>query len=294
MDEITSHLKKSYDNKANNAELDPEKVQQFYDTSTSLIENAIDKYSVIKNTINDTNIENWYINGIKMLYSKDAFVKTPEAGYFDWDSFAGQNASISIKEGIASTFLYKTTTTYIIKYDQIFKAINELKINTDYVLVCFGINVQNFLRQFPTNDLSEKSYDGIPIFEFEAYGAVRSSLFVLKKADLPEISTKELSAELVKEYSIENRGKTHKIYSSVLNLHTAADSVKEDIDIHEDEIGKSVILNLMFNLEVKWKKVINIVQLITYSPYNQDGILNELTDIKPIKEKKKTDDNSDQ
>lgn len=290
MDEIIAHLKKSYESKAINAELDPEKVQQFYDISTNLIENTINNYSVINNTINDTNIENWYINGIKMLYSKDAFVKNPEAGYFDWDSFAGQNASISIKEGIASTFLYKTTTTYIIKYDQIFKAINELKINTDYVLVCFGINVQNFLRQFPTNALSEKSYDGIPIFEFESYGVVRSSVFVLKKVDLPEISTKDLLAELIKEYSLQNRGKTHKIYSSVLNLNTAADSVKEDIEIDEAEVGKSVILNLMFNLEVKWKKVINIVQLITYSQYNQDGILNELTDIKAIVETKNTED----
>ncbi|MBK8369543.1 MAG: hypothetical protein IPL10_19760 [Bacteroidetes bacterium] len=290
VDQITTHFKKSYENKAINAEPDSEKVQQFYDSSTAILEEAIDSYSEINNSIEDANADKWYINGIKMLYSKDAFVKNPEASYHEWESFAGRNGSILIKEGIASTFSYKTSITYIIKYEQIFKAIDQLKINSDYVLICFGINIENLQRQYPVNGLSLSSYNGVSIYEFESYGAIKSAIFVLKKEDLPEISTKELSGEVVAEYSLENRGKRHKIYSSVLNLNTAADSVKQDLKIDEGDIGKSVILNLMFALEVKWKRMMNVIQLITYSTYEQNGILNELSDIKAIVETKKIED----
>lgn len=282
MDQIKAHLEKSYNSSIANATLDNVKIQQFYDSSSPIVEDAITSYSSINNIIDTEETDKLYISGIKMLYSKDAFVETPEATYFDFDTFTAEQTSIKIKEGVATAFLHKITVTYLIKREDTFKAIEKLNINTDYVIICFGFYINNFLKQFKADGLSLSSYKGIPIYEFESYGVIKSSVFVIKKTDLPEITTNSLSKEVIDEYSLINIGKVHKVYSSILNLNTAAESVRANLNFNEDEIGTSVILNILFNLEVKWKRKAEVIQLNIYNSYEQQGILNELSEIKLI------------
>ena len=53
-------------------------------------------------------------------------------------------------------------------------------------------------------------------------------------------------------------------------------------DKSDDEMRKSVLLNIIISTEFKWKKNIEVIQLRQYSEFFQKGIANKLDDVKPI------------
>jgi hypothetical protein len=113
IDELKSNLQEAYDNNALNLPISEEKINQFENSTKERIEETYDKISLISNSSAiEGDSDKWYVNGQKVLESKDAFSENPEVHLMEFDSFLASFLSNRIVDGVSSTFLFKKTKTY--------------------------------------------------------------------------------------------------------------------------------------------------------------------------------------
>ena len=74
----------------------------------------------------------------------------------------------------------------------------------------------------------------------------------------------------------------------MIDLNATTDEVYNENkqDKSDDELRKSVLLNIIISTEFKWKKNIEIIQLRQYSEFFEKGIANKLDDVKPFANEK--------
>jgi hypothetical protein len=229
-----------------------------------------------------------------MLQDKDALYENPEVHHMEFDSFLASVLSDRIIDGVASTFFLKKTKTYLFKQNDFFNAIDKFGLTEQNVIVAYGFNIENYINQHKVPGLSTEKYKKTSIYSFKGSQLVNTAIFILRKSDLPFISTKPISKEIIKKYS-SNKKYSLKRISDKINLHTSIidlnntseeilNEIKEGKD--EDEIKKSVLMSIIISVEILWKKSINIIQLIEFSEYKQKGLPNKISDIEPIGKKK--------
>lgn len=282
IDTLKEKLLNEYQQNAITIPISKEKIAQFENSTKEIIENRIDSFNKISRKADITGeTDKWYVNGQQMLQSKDAFSEKPEVHHIDFDSFLASVLSRNISEGIASTFFYKKSETYLLKQEDIFKAIDRLKINNEYLIVSFGINIEHYINNLKIPNLSLQKYKDIDICSYNGSRPVDSSLFLLKKTDLPFISTKEIEKEQIDKYSLNKISDSMNLYTSILDLNeTSKEIFNENKDgKEEDEIRKSVLMSIIISTEIKWKKNVNVINLIEYSKYRQKGLPNNLNEI---------------
>ena len=280
------NLERNYSTNALNLPISDDKVLHFNKSSSLIIESSFDDLMLVNNKsdFQDENPDKWYVNGERSLHSKDAFSDNPESHYTNYDSFLASNISRRLKEGLSETFLYKRTKSFLLKSADIFKAIHRLKIDKRYVIVNFGVYLDYHINQLKIPNLSINDYNGINICSIDGSGLVGNSLFIIKKSNLPSISTKPIDAELKAKYSLKKISNKINLFSSVIDLNKTTPEILVEIkkDKSIEELKKSVLLSLIISAEIKWKKEIEIIQLEEYSEYSQNGIVAKLEDVHPI------------
>jgi len=289
IDEFKSTLQEAYDNNALTLPISEVKILQFKKSTTNRIEGVIDEISVISNSkAIEGESDKWYVNGQRMLQSKDAFSDNPEVHHLEFDSFLASVLSRRIVEGLASTFLYKRTKSYLFKYTDFFNAIDKFELTDNHFIVAFGVNIENFINQHKVAGLSTEKYKETNIYSFIGSQLVNNSMFILRKSDLPFISTKPISDEIIEKYSLKKISDKINLFSSIIDLNDTSEEIynenkegKED-----DEIKKSVLMSIIISVELLWKKNIDVIQLIEFSEYRQKGLPNELKEIETFEKKK--------
>ena len=289
IDVFKSNLEEAYNNNALTLPISDEKVLQFENSTTKIIEGVIDKISAISNSNEiEGESDKWYVNGQRMLQSKDAFSETPEVHHLEFDSFLASVLSRRIIEGLGSTFLYKRTKTYLFKYTDFFNAIDKFGLTENHVIVAFGINIENYINQHKISGLSVEKYKETNIYSFNGSQLVNNSMFILRKSDLPFITTKPISDEIIKKYSLKNISDKINLHSSIIDLNNTSEEIlnenKEGKE--EDEIKKSVLMSIIVSVEFLWKKNIDVIQLTEFSEYRQKGLPNKLSEIELFEKKK--------
>lgn len=290
IESLKSNLEGAYNANALNLPISDEKVLQFENSTTSIIETTVENIMLVNNeaVIEDDNTDKWYVNGQRMLQSKDAFSNNPEVHHIDYDSFLASMISRSLNEGLSETFFYKRTKSLLLKSEDIFKAIDRLTIDSGYVIINFGLSLDYFINQLKVAELSSNKYKDINIYSFNGSHLVRDSLFILKKSDLPNISTRPINGDLIAKYTLKKISDTINLYSSVIDLNNTSEEIfnENKQDKSDEELRKSVLLSIIISTEFKWKKEIEVIQLNQHSEYLQKGIANKLDDVKPIDEEK--------
>lgn len=290
IESLKSNLEGAYNANALNLPISDEKVLQFENSTTSIIETTVENIMLVNNeaVIEDDNTDKWYVNGQRMLQSKDAFSNNPEVHHIDYDSFLASMISRSLNEGLSETFFYKRTKSLLLKSEDIFKAIDRLTIDSGYVIINFGLSLDYFINQLKVAELSSNKYKDINIYSFNGSHLVRDSLFILKKSDLPNISTRPIDGDLIAKYTLKKISDTINLYSSVIDLNNTSEEIfnENKQDKSDEELRKSVLLSIIISTEFKWKKEIEVIQLNQHSEYLQKGIANKLDDVKPIDEEK--------
>lgn len=291
IDTLKSSLEVAYENNALNLTLSEDKIGQFKGSTKGILESAFASLNPINNvkSISDTESDKWYVNGQRMLQSKDAFSENPEAHHIDFDTFLGTVASKSLKEGLSEVFLRKNSKSYLLKPEDLFKAIDLLKVDEKYVIVNFGINLDRFINQIKVPKLSREAYNKIKIHSFNGSHIVRDSLFILKQSDLPNVTSKPIEDGVIEKYSLEKISDSMNLYCAVLDMNQVNEEIFKENEQNksEDEIRKSVLLSIIFSIEYKWKRNIEVIQLRQNSEFRQQGIANKLEEIIPL-EKEKT------
>lgn len=283
-------LESSYNVNALNLPVSNSKVRQFEYSTKTIIESTIAKINKINNeeSIQDDNSDKWYVNGQKMLQSKDAFSDNPEVHYSEFDSFLASSVSKDLEYVLSETLFYKKIKSFLLKPEDFFKAINRLAIDDSYVIINFGINIEFFINHFKVPELSTEKYRNINIYSFNGSLLVKDSLFILKKCDLPNITTEPVDNKTITKYSLNKISDVINLHSSVIDLNSTSEDVyiENKQDKSDDELKKSVLLNIIISTEFKWKKNIVVIQLKQYSDYLQKGLVNKLDDVNSINEEK--------
>lgn len=284
LDKFKLALKESYEENAVQMQISSDKVHQFEETTETIITSAFEKIMLVNNNdiINDDNTDTWYVNGQRMVQSKDAFSDNPEAHHLNYDSFLASVIENNIYEGLAQTFYFKRTKSYLLKPEDIFKGIDKLGIDDNFVIVNFGLNLDFFINHLKVAELSNDKYKNVNVYSFNGSRLVRDALFVLKKSDLPNISTLPIDNEVIKKYSLSKISDKINLYSSVIDLNETSDEIINESknDKSEAELRKSVLLSIYIIAEIKWKKNIKVIQLNQHSDYLQRGIAHKLSDVK--------------
>jgi hypothetical protein len=284
--EFKKKLQNEYEKGAVNLTIDGEKVKSFYGKTSEIIENIIGVYKSINSTKNiTTDYNRWFINGKRMIQEKDAFSEEPEAHHDNFDTFLAETISSDIREKIANTFILNQPKSYLIKSGELFSAIEHLKINENYIIISFDINIPNYIKHHQINGLSDNNFNGIDLINLPSSHAVRNSLFIIKKEDLPSIQSNEIPAESITKYQLEKISKEINLYASVIDLNNADPAIIEGNlkDTSEEDLKKSVLLSIVQSIEIRWKKSSPLVQLIEYSEYRHKGLPNDLSDIIPFR-----------
>ncbi len=288
IDTFKSNLQEAYSNNALTLPIAQDKVTLFENSTSSLIEKTFEKYQVLSNSEEfDGETDKWYVNGQRMLQSKDAFSENPEVHHIDFDSFLASLASRRIGEGISSTFLYKTTKTYLLNPNDIFDAIDKLT-NDQYFLISFGLNIEYYINHYKIPGLTLDKYNDIDLFAFKGTQEVNTSIFVIRKLDLPKISTKPITEEIIQKYSLNKISDKLNLYSSIIDLNNTSEEIFNENrgDKADEEIRKSVLLSIIISTEILWKKNIDLIQLIEFSEYRQNGLPNKINEVEPIEKRK--------
>jgi len=290
IDDFKSNLEKAYKANAENLPISEIKVSEFEKATRENIENTIEELQKIGNptTIGDSETDKWYVNGQQMLQDKDAFSENPEVHHIDYESFLSSVVSRNLKEGIGETFGYKKSKSYLLKPEDFFKAIDKLGIDENYAIVNFGINIDYFKNQLKISELSETIYKVTDIYNLTSSYNVRDSFFILKKSDLPNITTKPIEKEIIEKYILNKISDKINLYSSVIDLKKTTIEVfnENKQGKTDDELKKSVLLSVIISTEIKWKKNIEVIQLRQYSEFFQEGVPNNLDEVKQIDNEK--------
>ncbi|OYU95970.1 MAG: hypothetical protein CFE21_06025 [Bacteroidetes bacterium B1(2017)] len=281
-----SNLENAYHTNALTLPISEKKVTEFETATKVTVELAIEKLQPINNPapIQDGNSDKWYVNGQKMLQDKDAFTENPEVHHMEFDSFLASVVSRSLNDGLGEIFLRKRSKSYLLKLEDFFQGMDKLAINENFVIVNFGINLDYFIDHLEIPGLSIDKYNNINIHSFNGSYLVRDSLFVLKKSDLPNISTKLIDGKIIAKYSLKKISEAINLYTSVIDLNNTSSEIfnENKQDKSDEDLKKSVLLSIIISTEFKWKRDIEVIQLRQYSEFLQNGIANKLDEIKPI------------
>lgn len=106
-------------------------------------------------------------------------------------------------------------------------------------------------------------------------------LFVIPKSDLPILKYNTLNQGDVDTLELDLINEEKKLYASVIDLTQEANAAHRDQwndDRHENPL-ESVQLTLAFASELIWKVNRDVVQLNMVSPYQEQGIKDDLNNI---------------
>jgi hypothetical protein len=291
INKFQSRLEEEFKILEQSQEIPPDNRRRFKNDSTNLIREVFIKYKEIfksstidTNEINNENYNSISWKGSTTLSQKCAYCDDQGGDNSDYYSGFAKSIIKDIHALIGKSFSFNNTRSYLIKREYIFSAIDNLKINGEYVILNFGVNLSNFEEKKTGKKLVEGKYNGIEIVNLREASTnfTRYSIFVLKKTDLPNILFKDIPIDLIKRYKLKEPDEDFKISISMLDLFEEKNSdirkVFEGSNIDKD-LMKYVFLAIMFNLEIRWKKDIKMVQLTTYSRYEDIGLPVKVSDI---------------
>lgn len=261
------------------AELSQDKIENFKANSIELIANAFDVYTPILNEIDFTNSETEVLRiglqGTRRLMLKQAFTEG-DIPHMNYDTIFGELiASEELNRYIPNSFLTARTRRYLIERNEITAALKNLKYNSStHVIV--GVN---FVSHSISADLDfVKDIINLPSRFF------RDVLFVIPRSDLPVLKYNTLTQDDIDALHLTLVNEDKKLYASVIDLTQEANAIHREQwndDRHENPL-QSVQLTLAFATELIWKENRDVVQLNMVSPYQEQGIKDDLSSIEPF------------
>lgn len=268
---------------------DPEIIKQFEEANKALVKHTIDEYKTVLNTnLITVDFKKWSSVGFTAIFDKAAFCKNQGTDYIGHIEFLGQKFSDSFKRAFSIILRQQKTMTYLIKENEIFGGLNELKLNpSKHIIISFGLRY--FLDQalqkrvYGLNrSLDQYSLHNIPLCNFNEYDSlwVDRSFFILNKEDLPYLHIGATEKETIEKYELDILDSDINLYGKIIDLHQRQDIQLELAPTNpKKDLNKSVLTYLAINTEFRIKNGIKIVQIVLFSDYKQKGLPNSVNEI---------------
>jgi len=281
-----SKIEEDYEKTEIEQKISDEKREKFENSSKDIINNAISQYKSINNEEEIKKYYNsWYIHGERAIIDKSAFTEDTDTHDLNYDSFLAGHISNKFQQGISETFFYTKSKSYLLKEEDIFPAIDRLKIDNEYLIVSFDQNIDWLKESLNIAGLKKDSYNGLELINFpiSSYHLVGQSFFILKKMDLPNILHLKIEESEIRKYSLDNIYEKIHLFSSIIDLNDNREILEELKPSNPDkDLRKQVLINLSLVTEIRWKKNINNIMIKTFSKYRERGILDNLRDVNKI------------
>jgi hypothetical protein len=277
--ELKQHIDDAIIERRVSAELSPDKISNFKTNSTAIIAKAFDAYLPIINETDFTTTEaeklRIGLQGSNRLMPKQAFTEG-DIPHMNYDTIYGELlVSEVVNRYIPNSFLTARTRRYLIEREEIPNALKQLKYDKS-THVIIGVNFVSH-SVLANNDYLEDVIN-LPSRFF------RDVLFVLPKKDLPVIKYNTLNPEDVDALQLELINEEKKLYASVIDLtceENATHREQWNNERNENPL-ESVQLTLAFAAELIWKVNKDVVQFNMVSPFQEQGIKNEIGEITPF------------
>lgn len=264
-----------------NADIDPSKELNFYLSSADAIVKAMKQFDKIRNEKkNFTGVptRTFGVNGMINLFQKSAFT-SGDIPHLNSDSILAQQIIYqNINTYIPNTFLSARKKRYLLKKADLVRGIGKLGFDGDnHIIVGMNLNIygvddfekiENYTINIPSTTL-------------------RNVLYVLPKTDLPIIRHKDLKLEEQRMLQLGILNDKVKLYGSLIDLSDDNNSPhrekwnESEVDFRKDP---KVQLVLAFITEIVWKLDANVVQINVENSMQEQGVVNELTDIEKFSE----------
>lgn len=279
--ELKRRIEEAIVQKRISAELSPDKIAAFKSNSIELITKAFDMYKPILNETNFVETESEKlrigIQGTKRLMPKQAFTEG-DIPHMNYDTIFGELVvSEEIHRYIPNSFLTARTRRYLIERSEIPSALRQLKYSKESHII-IGVN-------FAKHNVSSKLNYLEDIIDLPSR-FFRDVLFILPKSDLPVLKYNALNEETIGALELDLIDEEKMLYASVIDLTQEKNVAHREQwnNNAQDNPQQSVQLTLAFATELIWKVKKDVVQLNMVSPFQEQGIKDEITDIEPFKD----------
>lgn len=267
-----------------------DKIQQFFESSKQILDKTFKKFNRLDNKkAKPEGIEYdvYNIQGLVNVTNKGTFADDG-VDHLNFDTFLAESASSNYGDRFFQIFNAVATKKYIFDQENIFKAIDKLKLNaSDHVLLAFGfININYYIENLKIAGLTNSNYNGVQILFFPGriYG-ISNSIFAVAKANLPWLEYKDFDGKTQTLYELEPILPVYKIYAGVSDLHTnkhLRDQIIKEGNADDKDLHKSVWQGIMFVTIARFLKSRDIVQLLIRNDFENQRKLNKVDDVSEL------------
>jgi hypothetical protein len=276
IDNLEKDIKKEIGQKKLNAELDQQKIQQFYSRSNEILSLAFEEYKPLfaeRNEEFENSDLRIPIYGGKTLMSKSAF--TDGYPFLNYDSvFASAIAVNNIKQLIPNSFSTARTARYLFSSKNVLTAISKAIGNLNNVII-IGMNIGYALREI----INESKFKTIIKYYPSTGYKSQDTLYILSKDDLPAI---EYTKPKENTEKLELINEDLQIYASVNEINIEKN---EEIELNSKDLDLKVELEIYLSSVIYWKNDRDIIQINITSEFEEQGIQNDINDIVPLRNK---------
>jgi hypothetical protein len=280
--ELKDEIEKRIDYVKETKPLSEEKIAQFLSETDTIVNNGIKFYKDIYNPYDKDVVYDKMkltLSGARDLIEKSAFVDE-EIPHFNFSSIMAESVSEgSIKRFFPTSFISGATHKYLFSPEQINEAIEITKRNVEDNVIVLGFNIDYQFKERILNEHPETKFFFCSQYWF------KNNLFILKKSDLPVIRKRAPEKDVVKKYRLSPTSDGSTIYGSVLDMASEENlEVKEEwLELEEEEIIKNKVQVMVWMLWlILWKKERQIIQISIDNRQEEQGVKNDIKDIKPL------------
>ncbi|MDB5024559.1 MAG: hypothetical protein JWP78_2314 [Mucilaginibacter sp.] len=263
-----------------------EKKASFFEKSSTIIAARINAYQNILNErpvtedFNSSTVRGGYI-----LYQKAAFANDQGITYLNYDTFFASEIAAKITRQVIGLFRNKTNASYVFRAAQLFQAIDRLQlIPRENVLLNSSIAIDVVNSTLKNTHLSPEQYQGIPIINirYTDQNILRSSLIAIKKSDLPSFNYAAPDPQDIERFNLKPINADIGLYAGVIDLNEEEQFKALFPNEPAETLDASVLMDLDFRLEVRWKNKVKAVRLELYSDFYELGTVNDLGEVQPF------------
>ncbi len=278
-----------------NQPVSPEKEKKFWESSKQIIEEAILADADVTNKtikVEDKNYRKpFFIAGDKLLTLKSDFVGDQPYDHLNYDSFLAEHVANNMRSAISETFLMVTTQGYLLKEEDLFRAIDNLKITenpNDFIIISFKNNIEYYINVLKVPELNGTKYKQVELIDkWNCNGRIVGfTFFILRKTDLPYLEFKAPASRWGIAWKNEELIIPDKhISAAIIDLHEHPEVIQKlDNDGNNENLEDKVLVNIEMSALIHWKKNAKVIALQTASAYEDRGIPNKLEEVKPFDE----------
>lgn len=286
MEEIDARVREDFEYAERTATPLKDRIELFFDSVKEVVSPELESLKKLNNTKGiPAETEVFNITGESNLIEKGAFTDNGVA-HLNFHSFLPEQISRKIKQNLSSIFYVNAKEHYVVTQEEAFTAVERLGIDSkNFIILIFGnFNFDYYIENLGIKDLKKLNYKDIIIIHYpSSVRNVGTSLFVLKKDELPWVEYNDIPKGIRDLYELKELDSELKIYGTVSDLNVNAD-LREEVQKESrgtiKDIEKQVFQSINFRTTLRFKKKIKIVRIQIKGYFDSERTINSLNDIR--------------